>query len=149
MGNICRSPTAHGVFQNLVEQSGLAKHITIDSAGTHSYHIGKKPDSRALKYAAKRGYDLSNLRARQVEQSDLEKFDYVLAMDSENYMDLLGQSKPEQQVKIKYFLEFISDASSIDVPDPYYGGDKGFELVLDLVEEASKGLLSYLKDTYL
>jgi len=149
MGNICRSPTAHGVFQYLVKQNGLNEKIAVDSAGTYSYNIGKKPDIRAMQTAAKRGYDLSKLRARKVIESDFEKFDYVLAMDGENHMELVQQCPKEHQDKVKYFLEFASNAKTLEVPDPYHGGEKGFEVVLDMVEDACKGLLTYIEETNL
>ena len=149
MGNICRSPTAQGVFQNLVNKDGLGKKIIVDSAGTVAYHAGKKPDVRAIDAATKRGYDLSKLRARKVMDTDFKKFDYLLAMDSDNHMDLIEQCPEEYQDKVKYFLEYASDRPTLDVPDPYYGGLKGFETVLDLVEEGSKGLLVHIKKEYL
>ena len=150
MGNICRSPTAQGVFQNLVAEDGLDKKIVVDSAGTHAYHAGKKPDARAIDAATKRGYDLSKLRARKVKDTDFEKFDYVLVMDSENHMHLIEQCPKEHQDKIKYFLEYTStNRPTLDVPDPYYGGLKGFETVLDLVEKASKGLLAHIKKEHI
>jgi len=145
MGNICRSPTAHAVFQKFVDDIGLNEVIEIDSAGTYGYHIGKKPDSRATSAAANRGYDLSVLRARKIEQSDFEKFDYLLAMDSENYEDLESKCDRQYKHKIKLFLEFAPHVEVQEVPDPYYGGLKGFEAVLDLVEDASKGLLKHIK----
>ncbi len=149
MGNICRSPTAHGVFQHLVDTAGLHEFIGVDSAGTYDYHIGKKPDSRSINAAFKRGYEISGLRARQVVSSDFEKFDFILAMDNENYSDLLTQCKTEDKNKIKLFLEFASQAEFLEVPDPYYGEGDGFETVLDLVEDASRSLLKHIKTTHL
>lgn len=153
MGNICRSPTAHAVFQKFVDDNELNEAIKIDSAGTYGYHIGKKPDSRASAVAIKRGYDLSSLRARKVEHEDFEHFDYVLAMDDENYADLITLSQSDQKQdhkhKIKLFLDFAVQSNVREVPDPYYGGSKGFEMVLDLVEDASKGLLAHIKQTNL
>lgn len=141
MGNICRSPTAEGVFRHLVEQQGLAGKIIIDSAGTHDYHIGDAPDARAQSAAARRGYDLSGLRARQVIRDDFSRFDYVLAMDQAN-LGLLQQQCPENyRNRLKLFLEFADDGALREVPDPYYGGAQGFEQVLDLVENAGRGLL--------
>lgn len=148
MGNICRSPTAHGVFQKIIQQEGLTDRIGIDSAGTYAYHVGKKPDSRAIASASKRGYELSKLRARKVTDEDFEKFDYILAMDEENLADLLVQSNEEHIDKIKLFLEFSKKTQSLEVPDPYYGGAQGFEVVLDLVEEASNGLLAHIKQEH-
>lgn len=133
MGNICRSPTAHRVFQHFVDEEGLEDVIAVDSAGTYAYNTGKKPDSRAISIAAKRGYDLSNLRARVVNPADFKKFDYILAMDNENYADLLAQCDAEYQVKVKRFLKFATKTDALEVPDPYNGGLSGFESVLDLV----------------
>ncbi len=145
LGNICRSPTAHGVFQQLVNQAGLQNKIEIDSAGTGDWHIGKPPDKRAMQAASERGYDLSPLRGRQFSASDLQQFDYVLAMDQENLkvITALQQSKPRGHVGL--FLEFDKNSEFREVPDPYYGGNKGFEKVLDLVESASQGLLEHIQ----
>ncbi len=141
MGNICRSPTAEGVFRHLVEQQGLAEKILIDSAGTHNYHIGEPPDARSQAAAARRGYDLSGLRARQVVRDDFRAFDYVLAMDETN-LSLLRQQCPDDcRDRLKLFLDFAEDGAVREVPDPYYGGAQGFEVVLDLVEHAARGLL--------
>ena len=149
MGNICRSPTAHGVFQRLVDEHDLNNSVVVDSAGTYAYHKGKKPDARASSIAGKRGYKLSSIRARKVADDDFEKFNYILAMDDENYTDLLTQCNDEHKHKIKHFLEFATQTKLHEVPDPYYGGLNGFEIVLDLVEDASKGLLEHIKDTHL
>ena len=145
MGNICRSPTAQGVFEKLVGAHQLTDRIVIDSAGTHAYHIGKPPDARAAEAARRRGIDLSTQRARRVNAEDFEQFDYVLAMDSSNYADLAEICLPEQAGKLRLFLEMASVAGVTDVPDPYYGGTTGFERVLDLIEEASAGLLAELR----
>jgi protein-tyrosine phosphatase len=141
MGNICRSPTAQGVFESLVEEARLSRHIDVDSAGTHAYHIGDKPDKRAMQAAAGRGIDLGRQRARRVEAADFERFDYVLAMDSSNFDDLVAICPPQHQDKIQLFLEFAEDLSRREVPDPYYGGNQGFEQVLDLIERAARALL--------
>jgi protein-tyrosine phosphatase len=141
MGNICRSPTAEGVFRRLVEQQGLAGQISVDSAGTHDYHIGDAPDPRSQSAAARRGYDLSGLRARQIVLDDFSTYHYILAMDKTN-LGLLQQRCPENcRDRLKLFLEFADDGASGEVPDPYYGGAQGFEEVLDLVEHAAQGLL--------
>ena len=146
MGNICRSPTAEGVFKHIVEQAGLAGRVLSDSAGTHDYHIGEPPDPRAQVAAARRGYDLSTLRGRQVSSSDFSEFDYVLAMDETNRR-LLARVCPQQHThKLKLFMEFAGDPVVREVPDPYYGGAQGFEQVLDMVEEASRGLLDHLRE---
>jgi len=147
MGNICRSPTAEGVFRHVVERDGLSGAIHIDSAGTHAYHIGEPPDARSLAAAAKRGYDLSELRARQVSVEDFVEFDYVLAMDLHNRELLLQRCPAEHRGKVQLFLEFAEGAAVREVPDPYYGGAQGFEEVLDLVEDAAEGLLRHIKNS--
>ncbi len=148
MGNICRSPTAEGVFRRLVEQQGLAGQITVDSAGTHDYHIGDAPDPRSQAAAASRGYDLSGLCARQVVPDDFSTFDYILAMDKAN-LGLLQQRCPQDcRGRLKLFLEFADDDALREVPDPYYGGAQGFEEVLDLVEHAAQGLLRDIIKNY-
>jgi protein-tyrosine phosphatase len=144
MGNICRSPTAEGVFRHLVEEGGLSDHIEIDSAGTHAYHINEPPDRRATAAAERRGYSLSAIRARRVVDTDFERFDYIIAMDRDNVERLVEQADVEHHDKIRLFLEF-ANAQEDEVPDPYYGGAAGFERVLDLVEEASRGLLEMLR----
>lgn len=144
MGNICRSPTAEGVTRALAERSGLAELFEFDSAGTHGYHIGNPPDQRARQAAAGRGYDLSALKARQVNPYDFVRFDHILAMDRDN-LELLRQACPEpQRGKLRLFLEFAESFEEVEVPDPYYGGPEGFEHVLDLVEDAAAGLLREL-----
>jgi len=145
MGNICRSPTAHGVFQRLVEQSGMHREIEIDSAGTHAFHVGNPPDPRAQAAAMRRGIDMSRQRARRVEAGDFERFDYILAMDQENLASLREACPPQYAHKLTLFLEYAPDLTLRDVPDPYYGGATGFERVLDLVEIASEGLLLHLR----
>ena len=145
-GNICRSPTADGVFRHLVEKAGLEKQIQCESAGTHGYHVGEAPDPRTQHAAICRGYDLSSLRARRVERRDFEIFDYLLAMD-ESHLRLLEQLCPPQHAhKLKLFMEFGENPSVREVPDPYYGGAQGFERVLDMVEEAAQGLLRHIKE---
>jgi len=145
MGNICRSPTAEGVFRHIVEKEGLDDWISTDSAGTHAYHIGEQPDLRSQQTARKRGIDLSDLRGRKAVSQDFTEFDYILAMDNDNY-HLLQQLSPNgDDEKLKLFLEFSKDYSETEVPDPYYGGDQGFEHVFDLVESASYGLLEDIK----
>jgi protein-tyrosine phosphatase len=145
MGNICRSPTAHGVFRALVEKEGMSHVVEIDSAGTHAYHVGNSPDKRAQATAQRRGVDLSDLLARRVEPEDFEVFDYVLAMDQDNYMSL-SEICPDQHVdKIYMFMDFASHMRTREVPDPYYGGPAGFDRVFDLVEAASEGLLAEIR----
>jgi protein-tyrosine phosphatase len=144
MGNICRSPTAEGVFAHFVKEAGLDGTVMIDSAGTHAYHVGEPPDRRARAAAERRGYTLEHIRARRVDARDFERFDYVIAMDRDNLASLKDNAEPEQHGKIRLFLDFAPGPES-EVPDPYYGGAAGFERVLDLVEEASRGLLETLK----
>lgn len=141
MGNICRSPTAHGVFRHLVELRKLTREIEIESAGTHAYHVGEPPDRRAVTAAARQGYDLSDLRARQVSQDDFRRFDYILAMDMENLMLLQQDCPAEYRNKLGLFMSFAKQHSEREVPDPYYGNAQGFETVLHMVEDAAEGLL--------
>jgi protein-tyrosine phosphatase len=148
MGNICRSPTAEGVFRNLVTRSGLDGAIRIDSAGTHDYHIGKSPDARASAAALRRGYDLSPLRGRQVSREDFLTFDYILAMDEENLSNLKRICPVGTESKVSLFLEHSRKFSEREVPDPYYGGAQGFERVLDMVEDAAQGLLDKLVEAH-
>ena len=145
MGNICRSPTAHGVFEGLVERAGLSHLIEVDSAGTHAYHVGNPPDRRAQATALGRGYDLSNQRARKAEVVDFERFDCVLAMDHDNYAILRGICPTGQEAKLRLFMEFAPGLGVAEVPDPYYGGPQGFEQVFDLVEAAANGLLAEIR----
>lgn len=148
LGNICRSPTAEGVFRHVVTQAGLLEQIEIDSAGTHAYHVGEPPDTRAQAAARRRGIDLSALRGRQALSMDIERFDYVLAMDEENYQNLMAICPSGLEHKVRLFLEFAPDRPEREVPDPYFGGEAGFDRVLDMVEEASRGLLADLRGRY-
>lgn len=145
MGNICRSPTAHGVFRDLVRQAGLDDQVLIDSAGTHAYHVGNPPDGRSMEAARRRGIELSDLRARSAEADDFERFDYVLAMDQDNYHSLSSICPDGLHEKIHMFMDFAPEMRTREVPDPYYGGAKGFEQVLDLVDAASAGLLAEIR----
>jgi protein-tyrosine phosphatase len=145
MGNICRSPTAEGVFRHRVEAAGMNDHFEIDSAGTHAYHVGEPPDQRAQAAALQRGFDLSSQRARRVRVSDFAEFDYVLAMDQPNLDDLLAICPGDYQDRVQLFLNFAEQSPTREVPDPYYGGGNGFETVLDLVEAASEGLLVHIQ----
>lgn len=144
LGNICRSPTAEGVFRDLVKKRGLESQITIDSAGTGDWHIGRPADVRAAKAALGRGYDLSSLRARQAIADDFRQFDYILAMDESNLSNLRALAPADYEGYLGLFLEFSEQSDHTEVPDPYYGGGQGFELVLDLVEDASEGLLRHI-----
>ena len=144
-GNICRSPTAEGILRKLVADAGLERSIAVDSAGTHGYHVGEAPDSRATAHARRRGYDLSGLRARRFASKDFEAFDLIIAMDREHH-ELLARLAPREAThKLRMMLEFARRADREDVPDPYYGGPDGFELVLDLIEDAATGLLASLR----
>jgi protein-tyrosine phosphatase len=143
MGNICRSPTAEGVFRHRAEAAGLDLHI--DSAGTHAYHIGEAPDARATRHAAQRGYDLSTQRARKVAAADFERFDHVLAMDHENLEILLRACPSQHRHKVGLFMRYATRSPSQIVPDPYYGGAQGFDLVLDYIEDAADGLIAVLR----
>ncbi|MBL8510246.1 MAG: low molecular weight phosphotyrosine protein phosphatase [Betaproteobacteria bacterium] len=146
MGNICRSPTAEGVFRHLVSTSPLAGRLEIDSAGTVGYHAGSPPDPRALVHASKRGYDLSALRSRQVRPSDFESFDYVLAMDNTNVRTLKSMCPSRLTHKIELLLDYGLVGGADEVPDPYDGQAEDFEIALDLIEEGCKGLLDYLME---
>ena len=148
MGNICRSPTAEAVFRHYVENAGLAESISIDSAGTHDYHIGDRPDSRAQCAAQQRGYDMSKLRGRQVEKEDFRRFDYVLAMDRANLSILQRIVPPDNNSEVGLFLEYARHHAEREVPDPYYGGADGFERVLDMVEDAAQGLLEEIRQRH-
>lgn len=145
LGNICRSPTAHGVFQHKVSAAGLTDRISVDSAGTGAWHVGNAPDPRASDAAAGRGYDLSSLRARQVAAADFNRFDYILAMDNDNLCNLEALRPGDYSGSLGLFLAFADGADCLEVPDPYYGGSGGFETVLDLVEAASDGLLDHIR----
>ncbi|WP_135081319.1 low molecular weight protein-tyrosine-phosphatase [Terasakiella sp. SH-1] len=148
LGNICRSPTAEGVFRDLVEKKGLSSQIITDSAGTGDWHVGKAPDGRAQKAAKTRGYDLSDLRARQAKPKDFVEFDYVLAMDRSNYSNLQSICPAGYEDRLHMFLSFDPDSPEVEVPDPYFGGPAGFDYVLDLVEEASEGLMQDIQRDY-
>lgn len=146
MGNICRSPTAEGVFRYFVEQASLNDRFEIESAGTHAYHVNEPPDRRAQAAAERRGYSMSDIRARRVAASDFEQFDYIIAMDRDNLASLTNQADAQHHDKIRLFLEYAS-GQEVEVPDPYYGGAAGFERVLDLIEQASRGLLETLQNS--
>lgn len=146
MGNICRSPTAEGVFRKMVQDQGLEQQIYIDSAGTVSYHVGSAPDNRAQAAARDRNVDLSKLRGRQFIAQDFDDFDYIMVMDESNLRDVLSLRESGQGGITKLFLEYALKTDIQEVPDPYYGGNRGFEYVLDLIEDASRGLLAYIKE---
>ncbi|HIF26410.1 MAG TPA: low molecular weight phosphotyrosine protein phosphatase [Micavibrio sp.] len=145
-GNICRSPTADGVFRHMVQQANLADLYVGDSAGTHGYHVGERPDLRAIQIGAKRGYSFSDLRARQLVSNDFEEFDYVLAMDAGHLRQMQRMNAGRDHATICMFTDFLDDHDKgIDVPDPYYGDLKGFEQVLDLVEKSTAALIDHLQ----
>ncbi len=143
MGNICRSPTAEGVFRAVAEDAGILSDLDIDSAGTHAYHVGEPPDRRSQAAAQRRGYVLEHIRARRVAADDFERFDLILAMDQLNLVTLRDATDESHHDKIRLFLEY-SDGPELEVPDPYYGGATGFERVLDLIEDASRRLVAEL-----
>lgn len=145
LGNICRSPTAHGVFRQKVLDHGLAQQVRVDSAGTANYHPGKAPDDRSQAHASRRGYDLSELRARQIEALDFDRHDLILAMDWDNLRLLQETCPAAHQAKLRRFTEFCLRHDSPVVPDPYFGGAEGFEQVLDLVEDACEGLIRHVR----
>ncbi|MFD2111473.1 low molecular weight protein-tyrosine-phosphatase [Thiorhodococcus fuscus] len=149
MGNICRSPTAHGVFRKRVMDAGLSHLIEIDSAGTHAYHLGEAPDRRARETARARGIDIGDLRARRALREDFHRFDYVLAMDQDNYESLSELCPDGLEWKLKLFLDFAPDLPEREVPDPYYGGQRGFERVFDMLESAAEGLLADVTSRHL
>src|SRR5258706_5248190 len=145
MGNICRSPTAEGVFRKLVRDAGLEPRIGIDSAGTHGYHAGDPPDARSIAAATRRGYQIDHLRARQVSADDLRQFDYLLAMDRGNLASLRRIAPLELSYKARLFMEFSTRFADREVADPYYGGAGGFEAVLNYAEDAGHGLLAHIR----
>lgn len=148
MGNICRSPTAHGVFQSLVDEQGLEGVIQVDSAGTHSYHTGNPPDLRSQAMAQSRGVDLAGLRARRFVTTDFNEFDYLLGMDHNNLADMLALKPDEEtRARVKLMLEFSDKFEQSEVPDPYFGND-GFDLVFDMIDDAARGLLSDIRSQY-
>jgi protein-tyrosine phosphatase len=147
MGNICRSPTAEGVFRKLLEERAPGLDVQVDSAGTHAYHVGDPPDPRAQRAALRRGVDLSTQRARRVTEHDFTHFELVLAMDEQNREALLEICPVEHRGRERLLLEFAPHVGHSEVPDPYYGGSNGFEQVLDLVEEGAIGVLEHLRRT--
>jgi len=149
LGNICRSPTAEGVFRHMIKHKGLTAEVRTDSAGTSGWHIDEAPDQRAQSAARKRGYDLSDLRGRQAKGKDFIAFDYVIAMDRSNYVNLQSICPDGYEDRLHLFLDFATQASETEVPDPYYGGDDGFGHVLDLIEDASRGLIADIQTQYL
>ena len=149
MGNICRSPTAEGVFRKLVADAGLDEKIRVDSAGTHAYHTSEPPDRRAQAAAQRRGVELADIRARRVSARDFDDFDLILAMDNLNLVTLQDRAGEDGTSSIRLFLEYSESPDETEVPDPYYGGTAGFERVLDIVEAAAHGLLKQIRKEFL
>ncbi len=143
LGNICRSPTAHGVMRQMVQDAGLSHAIEVESAGTQNWHAGKAPDARSQAHALRRGYDLSDLRAMQLRPEHFAQYDLLLAMDTSNHANALAIAPPELAHKLRYFTDFCSQHKRKEVPDPYYGGEDGFAQVLDLIEDGCRGLLAH------
>ena len=146
MGNICRSPTAEGVFRHKIIQKELSDFVFVDSCGTHDYHEGQQPDKRSQEAALKRGIDLSSQTSRVIKRSDLTEFNLILAMDKINFIQIESMMTHKDKEKLILFLDFSKQAEFTEVPDPYYGKTNGFELVLDLLDEASDGLIDYIKE---
>ena len=149
LGNICRSPTAEGLFHRLLAQEGLEEVIRVDSAGTGSWHVGKPPDSRSQAAARQRGHDISGLRARQVSPDDFARFDYIIAMDEQNLAELEAMKPADFQGHLGLLLDFGTDGDQREVPDPYFGGEEGFHRVFELVEGALEGLLEDIREKHL
>ena len=141
MGNICRSPMAEGLFRHAIKAAGLEKQVQIDSAGTHSYHIGSPPDARAQQASKKRGVDISRLRSRLVSDKDFAEYDYILVMDGANHDHLIRRAPSQHHGKIRRLLSFSRKYPNLDVPDPYYGGDQGFEENLEMIQDAVQNLV--------
>lgn len=144
LGNICRSPTAHGIFEHKVAHSPLRGRVTVESAGTGDWHLGNPPDARAQQAARERGYALEHLRARQVNEDDFHRFDWILAMDHQNLSHLEALNPAHSRARLQLFLDLLEHPPKREVPDPYYGGGDGFADVLDLCEAASDALLQRL-----
>lgn len=148
MGNVCRSPTAEGVFRQLLLERKIADWVEVASAGTHAYHIGEAPDQRAQQAATRRGYDLSSIRARKVVPQDLDYFDMILAMDRRVLEELRLICPPERVERLGLFMDYSAAFDKDEVPDPYYGSGQGFDLVLDMVEDASRGLVEKIRERF-
>lgn len=144
-GNICRSPTAEGVMRHRLNEEGLTDRISHDSCGMHGYHQGEPPDTRSLQAALERGYDFSDLRARRIEQDDFREFDLLLAMDEGHFRQMEAMRPKDATASIEMFLDYAPQASVREVPDPYYGGRRGFDFVLDLIENGVDGLIGAIR----
>ena len=149
MGNICRSPTAEGVFRHRLAEHGLDGEVEPDSAGTHGWHVGNPPDERSITAADQRGIDIGWIRSRKLHVRDFTEFDYLLAMDQDNLEDMEIAAPADGSAQVQLFLEFAPHLETLDVPDPYYGGSAGFEYVLDLVDAASTGLIAHIRANHL
>jgi protein-tyrosine phosphatase len=147
LGNICRSPTAEGVFRDLVGKTAPDLQVHIDSAGTAGYHIGAAPDARSQSAALRRGIDISDLRARQISRGDFTAFDLILAMDGDNLRDLEAKCPSHAHARLRLFLDYAPQTGRTEIPDPYYGGAADFELVLDLCAAAARGLIVELQES--
>lgn len=145
LGNICRSPLAQGVMEQRLRKSGLFHGVLVDSAGTHGYHVGEAPDPRAVEAASRRGYDISGQRARRIRDGDFQSFDYILGMDQENLQNLMARCPGPEVDRLKLLLDFAPGSDGQEVPDPYYGGEEGFERALDLIEAAVDGLIREIR----
>ncbi|MBK8890870.1 MAG: low molecular weight phosphotyrosine protein phosphatase [Dechloromonas sp.] len=148
MGNICRSPTAEVVLRKYIQTNNLGEFIEVDSAGTHGYHVGEAPDSRTQRAASARGYNLSQLRARKVASQDIDYFDLILAMDRSNLDNLRRLAVPESHERLGLFMKYARHFDDDEVPDPYYGLGHGFDLVLDMIEDAAQGLVDELRQRF-
>ena len=146
MGNICRSPSAEGFFATALEQSGIRERVAIDSAGTHGYHTGEAPDSRAVATALNFGVDIGHLRARKVKVSDFDQFDLIIAMDQNNFEDLQRIRPAGSKAELKMMMQYHPDARPEEVPDPYYGGMNGFTYMCELLQSATRGLLESVEE---
>ncbi|MCP4429872.1 MAG: low molecular weight phosphotyrosine protein phosphatase [Gammaproteobacteria bacterium] len=147
MGNICRSPTAHGVFQTLVDEHNLSDVIGVESAGTHSYHIGNPPDLRSQSTALKNNVDLSALKARRFIRDDFDDFDYIIGMDADNIADMQSIEPESHEANVVLMLEYSTKYDQKEIPDPYFGND-GFDMVFDMIEDASTGLLNHIRSKH-
>lgn len=144
-GNICRSPTAEGVFRAMVERAGLAQHVSVDSCGTHDYHVGDPPDPRACAHAKRRGYDITALRARMLDRDDFERFDLLIALDRGHEQILRRRAPPSAKDKVRLLMGYVPELGLREVPDPYFGGPEDFERALDLIERAAERLLAEIR----
>ena len=149
MGNVCRSPTAEAVFRHGVLSAGLGDRIACTSAGTHDFNLGASPDGRARAAARRRGYDMSKMRGRAIEPADFERFDLILAMDRQNLEALRQKCPPDKAERLRLLMEFARSHPPADIPDPYYGNAQGFELVLDMIEDACGSLLDHVRAQYI